>query len=709
MAFAAIDALPLIKTTPNGSHLWQIRQVLKSRFVTYLTLSALAIGQPVLDLYGGNLTIFSAAKLGRSSVVLFTLTIFLAPALVAALVERLSRLFGNVVSDSVHLVIIGVFATMFFGALLNTTHVRDDFVAYPLALVLAVVLCRLYNSSKGLQQWLSWLSALSIAVVALFVVQAKPILLPGPAKFADITVDRKDIPVLEIILDELPLYSLLGVDGNINAQRFPGFAELQKSSTWYRNNASVSNFTHQAVPGILASKIPLKKESPFLQTHPQNIFTLLGNNLDVDGIEPVTSMCPVSVCTQTQDTDKSFSFHRLGRFFLDVVVVYGQRVLPKRTSAHLPNTNHGWGGFDAVAARFVDQIKQGALGQLGSITEALNRLVRAPGASVQVVHALIPHAPWYLTPDGRVTDRSVEKGTDNPANDDGTRDNYQRYLNQMVATDATILRTIKTLQEKGIWDKLLLVVTADHGISFVPGEAQRQSNLENIDLVNDIYRVPTFIKYPNQSAALVSDCASSNLDILPTIIDVLGVTTDWKFAGSSLMRSCPVRAKRLIESATGQSASFEAGFDDLLARVVYYSDIVTNDGDARRIAAVGASADLIGKPAPPSTGVSVVARWLINRADSFDLLKSGPGSFAPVTVQGGVLLKEPLPAGSEGILVVDGIAAGVVGEFGSGSVYFGFLSVIDYSLLTSGKHTLEMLVYNGETGAITTAGAPTPN
>ncbi len=671
-------------------------------------MSSLAIGQPILDLYGNNLTIFSAAKLERSSVIVFLLTVILIPALVAGAVERLARVFGDTVADSVHLVLVGVFSVMFFGALLDSVKIGNDFVVYPVAVLLAVMFCRLYESSKSLRQWLAWLSALSVAVVALFLVQAQPILLPGGAELADIAIDRPQIPVLELILDELPLYSLLGSDGNINAERFPGFAELQKSSTWYRNNVSVSNFTHQAVPGILASKIPDKNDSPFLQTHPQNIFTLFGKSLEIDGIEPVTSMCPVSVCTQAEKSAKSPNIGRLSEFFKDVFVVYGRRVLPDRTAQHLPSTNLGWGGFDAVANRFVDQVKQGALVQLSPINEAVERLINAPGPTVQVVHALVPHAPWYLTPDARVTDKSADKGTDNPPNNDGTRDNYQRYQNQMVATDKSLLQAINRLKENNIWDKMLLVVTADHGISFVPGEAQRQSNLENIDLVNDIYRVPTFIKYPNQSVSRVSDCASSNLDILPTIIDVLGVTTDWKFTGKSLKSSCPVRSQRPIESATGQMTSLETGFDDLMLRVQYYAEIVPNVGDARRIAAVGASADLIGLPAPPSDGESVVARWLINRVDSFEDVKSEPGSFAPVVVLGGVLLNEPLPEGSEGILVVDGIAAGVVGEFGLGSVYFGFLSVIDYSLLTAGKHKLELLVYNGETGTITTAGAPTP-
>lgn len=689
--------------------LWQIRQVLRGRFVTYLTLSALAIGQPILDLYGNNLTIFSAAKFNRLSVVLFAVVIVFLPASIAALIERFSRLFGTVVSNSVHLVLVGVFATMFFGAVLNTANVSNDFVVYPIALVLALLLCRLYDSSSGLRQWLSLLSVVSIASVGLFVIQAQPILLPSTAKLAEITVERPDIPVLEIILDELPLYSLLGVDGNINAERFPGFAALQKSSTWYRNNASVSNFTHQAVPGILASKTPRKNDAPFLQTHPQNIFTLLGKSLDVDGIEPVTSMCPTSVCTQTAELKTSFNFDRFKKFFHDVFVVYGQRVLPNRTARHLPATNHGWGGFDAVASRFVGQLKQGPLGLLGSLTTAVDRLVQAPGPSVQVVHVLMPHAPWYLTPDERITQKPVDNSTDNPPNNDATRDNYQRYLNQMVATDAALLRAINTLKEKGVWDKMLLVVTADHGISFVPGQAQRQSTLEDMDLVNDIYRVATFIKYPDQQKAIVSDCATSNLDLLPTIADVLGVKTDWKFSGSSLKSSCPARSARPIESATGQFGSLDTGFDELLARVQYYSDVVTNVGGARRIAAVGATSDLIGLPAPKPAGPSVVARWVLNHPEEFTVGKPERGSFAPVTVQGGVLLNEPLPEGSEGILVVDGVAAGVVGEFGNGSVYFGFLAVIDYSLLTAGKHKVEMLVYNGETGVITSAGAPSPN
>ncbi|MSO31185.1 MAG: hypothetical protein EXQ64_00050 [Ilumatobacteraceae bacterium] len=683
--------------------------MLRGRFVTYLTLSALAIGQPILDLYGNNLTIFSAAKFNRFSVVLFAVIIVLLPASIAALIERFSRLFGTAVSNSVHLVLVGVFATMFFGAVLNTVHVSNDFVVYPLALVLAMVLCRLYDISRGLQQWLSLLSVVSLASVGLFAVQAQPILLSISADLADITVEHPEIPVLEIILDELPLYSLLGVDGNINAERFPGFAELQKSSTWYRNNASVSNFTHQAVPGILASKTPRKNDEPFLWTHPQNIFTLLGKSLDIDGIEPVTSMCPTSVCTQTPELKTAFNLDRFKKFFHDVFVVYGQRVLPNRTAQHLPATNHGWGGFDAVASRFVGQLKQGPLAQLGSITTAVDRLVQAPGPSVQVVHALMPHAPWYLTPDERITQKPVDNSTDNPPNNDATRDNYQRYLNQMVATDATILRAINTLKEKGFWDKMLLVVTADHGISFVPGQAQRQSTLEDMDLVNDIYRVATFVKYPDQQKATISDCATSNLDLLPTIADVLGVMSEWKFSGSSLKSSCPRRSTRPIESATGQFGSLDTGFDDLLTRVQYYSDVVTNIGGARRIAAVGATSDLIGFPAPRPTGPSVVARWVLNRPDEFSVSKPERGSFTPVTVQGGVLLNEPLPEGSEGILVVDGVAAGVVGEFGNGSVYFGFLSVIDYSLLTSGKHKVEMLVYNGETGVITTAGSPSPN
>ena len=49
----------------------------RKHFLTYLALSAVSVAQPVFDLYGKNLTVFSAAKLSSLEIALFFLLFLL--------------------------------------------------------------------------------------------------------------------------------------------------------------------------------------------------------------------------------------------------------------------------------------------------------------------------------------------------------------------------------------------------------------------------------------------------------------------------------------------------------------------------------------------------------------------------------------------------------------------------------------------------------
>ena len=108
-----------------------------------------------------------------------------------------------------------------------------------------------------------------------------------------------------------------------------------------------------------------------------------------------------------------------------------------------------------------------------------------------------------------------------------------------------------------------------------------------LPISDDIYRVPTFIKYPAQTSAAVSDCATSNLDLLPTINAVLNTETSWKFAGKALNGDCPSRTSRVVHSITGEKADMTRGFEATKERAEYYAGVVSNVGPASRIAAVG--------------------------------------------------------------------------------------------------------------------------
>ena len=678
---------------------------MRKHFLTYLALSTLAIAQPLFDLYGRNLTVFSAAKLSSVEVAVFVLLVLLGPAVVAVTLDRFTMVLGPKVNEATRLVLLAVFSGLLGLAVSRWLHLENDIVCAVVALVSTAALPVLFDRFRAVREWSRWLSVLTLVVGATIAMQVRPLVFTTTGTDSDATVGKPDQSVFLVVLDEFPLYALLGPDGRINAERFPGFAELAAGSTWYRNNVAVSNFTHQAVPAVLSSAEPVRNGGPFLYSYPHNIFTLYRDAMKVGGTEPVTTLCPPHVCGGASEVGKGFSVARFRTFLKDALIVYGQRVLPPGLRTHLPAVDQGWGGFAAVRDRFKAEMGNKVFRQQQAVSKAADRLIAAKTPMIEVVHALMPHAPWRLTPDERVAPLSKEIGTINPEDEDGVRDTYQTFLNQVAATDGVIKRVIDKLRASGKWDSTMVVLTADHGISFLPTMPQRHTDFADMDQAEDIYRVPTFIKYPGQTTGAVSDCAMSNLDILPTINAVMGTTTSWKFAGAPVNGACPDRKSRVVHSVTGETADLTRGFDAVAERADYYSGVVSNAGPASRIAAVGESAPLIGKPLRPEVMSTLVSGWTLNQSRAFGNIKGGAGTTVPVTVTGTVTLKRAAIEGTEGIITVDGVAAGVIGELGGQEGVVKFTAVLDYTLLTRGSHDVRLSVRD-ENGTITSVGPP---
>ena len=678
---------------------------MRRHFLTYLSLSTMAIAQPILDLYGKNPTVFSAAKLSSFEVALFVSIIVLLPAVLATGLDRLTRFFGPKVNESARLWMIAGFSFLLGIAVARWVSVDGNVGAFGLGFVFAVVLPIAYDKRKAIREWSRWLSVLAVAVTASAVLQLQPILFQSNGPASDAVVGNKDVSVLNIVFDEFPLYSLLSDDGTINAERYPGFAALANESTWYRNNVAESNFTHQAVPAVLASAIPQQEGGPFLTQYPKNIFTLFAGKTSVGGIEPVTSLCPKSVCQGPDEETALFELSRFKNFMRDASYVYGQRVLPPLLRRYVPSIEGTWGGFGAVANKFKEQFDVGALSQVDAIVNGTQTFVDDSEQRVQVVHALVPHAPWRITPDNRVAPLSRSISTSNPESEDGVRDTYQTFLYQVAAADNIIVDVISKLKKSGKWDNTMLVVTADHGISFVPTLPQRHTDFTEKETVGDIYRIPTFIKYPKQTNGVVSDCAMSNLDLLPTIIETTGTKTSWTFGGRSVARSCPTNRVREVVSATGETAVMSGGFEEVRERLAYYSDMVSNKGPNRRVAAIGSSADLIGRPISSDLINSEVATWMVNQKNSFKNVTNQRGSKVPSLITGTIRLSTPVDLGTEGIVAINGVAAGVIGELSGARDVVPYTALLDYTLLTPGDHTVELFV-RAPDGAITKVGLP---
>ena len=637
--------------------------------------------------------------------VLFLLIVGFVPALGAALLDWIARFFGPKVNESMRLLLIAGFSFVIGLAIARWANLDGDLWAVGIGSALAIAVPFIYDKQRWAREWSRWLAILSVVVVANTVIQLQPVLLQSQGDKSDAVIGNKDVSVLQIVLDEFPLAPLLGNDGKINAERFPGFAELASISTWYRNNVAASNFTHQAVPAVLASQVPKEDSSPFISQYPRNIFTVFGGKTKVSGVEPVSSLCPIKVCPKAEQSTFSFSATHLKDFLRDASYVYGQRVFPPSVRRRIPSVDGAWGGFGAVADKFKEQYNNGALSQPNALLGAVNDFVSTDDVEVSVVHALIPHAPWRLTPDLRVAPLSPSISTANPDSEDGVSDTYQTFLYQAGAADTLIREALASLRKSGKWNTTMLVVTADHGISFIPSMPQRHTDFSDMEQAADIFRIPTFIKYPGQEEPVVSDCASTNLDLLPTILDVTKAQTSWKFAGQSLADGCPARTTREVVSATGEIADIDTGFEQAVSRADHYASIVSNVGGIDRVAAIGRSARLIGSRIKSASTDSRVTSWTVDQRQLFDRVTVGRGAEIPSLLTGTVLVNSRLEEGTEGIVVVDGTAAGVIGELSNAQGKTAFTAILDYRAFTKGDHIVELFLRSPE-GAITKVGSP---
>ena len=458
-----------------------------------------------------------------------------------------------------------------------------------------------------------------------------------------------DINVVMIVFDEAMLSPLLRSDGTINRKRFPGFAALADSSTWYRNMMGTAQRTTEAVPSILDGKWPTLKNYPVLRDHPNNLFTYMQGRKELDVYQAVTKLCPSGACT-----------------------------------------NAGPEYFRMVHK------------QVLKFEEVTGRAVTSTKPTLHFAHVLLPHRPWGLAPDLRLapdlvlyTDKRSERLIDR------RRDNYQSMLRQYVATDKLLLEFITKLKASPNWEKTMLVVTADHGITFVPGESYRDKiNLDNPGTLEDIYRVPLFIKYPQQNQGTVSDCPASSVDILATIIATNGSPPSWKTDGFNLRRTCPQRVSRLVQwpySSTQISTDFSA----VLERVKYYDKWINANGDVDDIYRVGLSGKLLGKKTPTTTSANVSVSWTLNGPENYQRIGSGHLAAVPTRASGTLRTESKICATCEGLIAINGRFVAVLPELAGMTPQMGvlpFSGSLMSRLMGPGVNNIELWVADWTTG-----------
>jgi arylsulfatase A-like enzyme len=105
-----------------------------------------------------------------------------------------------------------------------------------------------------------------------------------------------------------------------------------------------------------------------------------------------------------------------------------------------------------------------------------------------------------------------------------------QYDGGIAYVDSRLGRLVDRLKQGGLWDDALVVVTSDHGEAF----GERGLIDHGVSVYQDQVWVPLVVKYPRGAAPRVVDDAVSTVDVLPTVLDVLGIDAPEDLRGRSL-------------------------------------------------------------------------------------------------------------------------------------------------------------------------------
>jgi hypothetical protein len=311
-------------------------------------------------------------------------------------------------------------------------------------------------------------------------------------------------PVVMLVFDEFSTTSLLDGHGHIDTVRYPNFARLARDGTWFPYATASLDETARAMRSLFTGRTTWRFAHPTYSAEPRNLFTLLGRRYRMDVSEEVSSMCPPRLCRGSRQADRRTVLHRL--------------------SSGRPERFERW----------------------------LRSVRPSSKPTLYFKHLLLPHGPWRYLPSGRHFEDTPSKKLLSWNIQHFNRwlvdRSYQRHLLQLGFADRLLGQALDRLEASGLYDRSLVVVTADNGESF-----GRLGNGHEIGSGSegDIALTPLFVKLPFQQAGRTVQRHARVVDVLPTVARIAHMPVPWRIdgrplfgAGSSRISSSTVLVQR---------------------------------------------------------------------------------------------------------------------------------------------------------------------
>ena len=579
-----------------------------------LVLSSFALAQPLFDILARYPVFFTANKSQPEDIVTFVLTVMFAPFLFILLIELFGSLVGRPIKGYLHFCLVALLVAVIFLPIVDRLQPLSGTIVVVSSVTIGIVVSWLYYRTSVIRSLLTFMSPAVLVFPLIFVLTPaiSDQLLPSrDTENRQLSLENPT-DVMIVVLDELNVTSLMNSRREIDQGLFPNLAGFAEQAHWFRNATSVADSTHYAVPAIV-SGLYASKRQPTFKDYPSNLFSLLGDSHSFNVFESVTRLCPPELCL---DTDGAASFkHRIFNMFGDLSVVFLHLILPLDYTKNLPVINQGWNNFinadeglanddafkEAWKQRRADAFKMDRPALFRKFINAIPA-GDAQQPSLNYLHILLPHAPYQYLPSGRSYGRHPIMGLQEENRDKWGDDewaiwsSWQRAQVQLAYVDQLLGELFDKLKRAGLYDRSMLVITADHGVSFKPNEYRRRGTLGNY---MDIISVPLFFKLPFQKTGVISDANVEAVDILPTIADVLGMhPLPDDIDGVSVFDEPAVARKtnkHLYGESTGKALTFSADLPERYDTLGTRLQVFGSDEGYTQLYSFGPDKNLLGK------------------------------------------------------------------------------------------------------------------
>jgi hypothetical protein len=302
---------------------------------------------------------------------------------------------------------------------------------------------------------------------------------------------------------------------------------------------------------MLTGRYPTKELAPSYVAHRDSLFSMLAPDYRIRSFESITQLCDPELCDETDPNSSDAGGFR--------GLIDEAWKVAKELAAPYDETSPDTEQFDEESAGGFAKTKPNfdALGhnQPERFQQFLEGLRPSDQPTVHFLHLLLPHSSWRYLPSGLTYPFPRLLGKGWVSDSWPVEVAHERHMLQLAYTDRLLGTLIEQMEATGLWDDALVVVTADHGNSFVPGTKGRVLETRP-EVEADLAWVPVFIKEPGQSQGVTSDVNWEHVDLLPTMADALGVTVPFRVDGISQLSERRARTEKFFYNEPGDRIEF---------------------------------------------------------------------------------------------------------------------------------------------------------